>query len=209
MFESLQGFFDSATGITITVILIITILFLILRGGKDDDKRNNTKVLTISALLIALAMVLGEIKLFQMPQGGSITLLSMLPIVFCGYLFGVRRGVMAGICVGLLNLMFNGYIVHPLQMLLDYPIAFGAMGLAGLAKKSLTKGYLIGISGRFVCAVISGIIFFGAYAPEGFNTILYSLWYNISYISIEAVITIIIINIKPVKNALERLKNNI
>ncbi|MBK5253080.1 MAG: energy-coupled thiamine transporter ThiT [Peptostreptococcaceae bacterium] len=209
MFGNLQDFFTSTTGITITVLLIITILFFILRGGKNDDKRNNTKVLTISALLIALAMVLGEIKIFQMPQGGSITLLSMLPIVFCGYLFGVRRGVMAGICVGLLNLIFGPYIIHPLQMLLDYPIAFGAMGLAGLSKKSLTKGYLIGISGRFVCAVISGIVFFGEYAPEGFNAVSWSIWYNLTYISIEAVITIIIINIKPVKNALERLKNSI
>lgn len=206
MFENLQGFVESTVGITITVILIIVILFFILRGGKNDDKRNNTKVLTISALLIALAMVLGEIKLFQMPQGGSITLLSMLPIVFCGYLFGVKKGVMAGICVGLLSLVFGTVIIHPLQLLLDYPIAFGAMGLAGLSKKSLAKGYLIGITGRFICAVVSGIVFFGDYAPEGFNAVTWSIWYNITYISVEAIITLIVINIKPVKTTLDRLK---
>lgn len=209
MFENLQEFVESTIGIIITIILIIVILFFILRSGKNDDKRNNTKVLTISALLIALAMVLGEIKLFQMPQGGSITLLSMLPVVFCGYLFGVKKGVMAGICVGLLNLVFGAIIIHPIQLLLDYPIAFGAMGLAGLSKNSLNKSYLIGITGRFICAVVSGTVFFGDYAPEGFNALTWSVWYNITYISVEAIITLIVINIKPVKSALERLKISI
>lgn len=207
MFENLQGFFESTIGVAVTIAVILVILFLILRGGKDD-KRNDTKALTVTALLIALAVVLGEIKIFQMPQGGSITLLSLLPIVFCGYLFGVRRGVMAGICVGLLNLVFGPYIIHPIQLLLDYPIAFGAMGLSGLFKNSLTKGYILGVFARYICAVLSGVIFFGAYAPEGFNALQWSLWYNITYLGVEAAITIVIINIKPVKSALERLKAN-
>ena len=208
MFEDLQGFIESQAGIGITIAIIVAILFLILRSGNESEKFD-TKALTISALLIALAMVLGQIKLFQMPQGGSVTLISMLPIVYLGYLYGVKKSVMAGICVGLLNLIFNPYVIHPMQMLLDYPLAFGAMGLSGIARKNLNLGYIIGISGRYLCAVLSGIIFFGAYAPEGWNAVKWSLWYNITYIAAEALITLIIINVKPVKNALDRLKNSV
>ncbi|HKK96387.1 MAG TPA: energy-coupled thiamine transporter ThiT [Anaerovoracaceae bacterium] len=208
MFENLSGFIQSPMGIGITIIIIVVILFLILRSG-DENEKFDTKALTISALLIALAMVLGQIKLFQMPQGGSITLISMLPIALLGYIYGVKKSVMAGVCVGLLNLIFNPYIIHPMQMLLDYPLAFGAMGLSGLSKKNLNIGYILGISGRYACAVLSGIIFFGSYAPEGWNTVKWSLWYNITYIAVEALITLVLINIPPVKNTLNRLKNSI
>lgn len=208
MFENLSGFIESPMGIGITLIVILFILFLILKSD-DKNEKFNTRALTLSALLIALSMVLGQIKLFPMPQGGSVTLLSMLPIAYLGYLYGVKKSVMAGMVVGLLNLIFNPYVIHPIQLLLDYPIAFGAMGLSGLSRKNLNLGYIMGISGRYICAVLSGIIFFGAYAPQGWNAVKWSLWYNITYIAAEAVITLIVINLPPVKNALKRLKNSL
>jgi thiamine transporter len=208
MFENLSGFVESPMGIGITLIVILFILFLILKSD-DKNEKFDTKALTLSALLIALSMVLGQIKLFPMPQGGSVTLLSMLPITYLGYLCGVKKSVMAGMVVGLLNLIFNPYVIHPVQLLLDYPIAFGAMGLSGLSRKNINIGYITGVSGRYICAVLSGIIFFGAYAPEGWNAVKWSLWYNITYIAAEALITLIVINLPPVKNALKRLKNSL
>lgn len=153
--------------------------------------------------MIALVIILGQIKLFEMPQGGSVTLMSILPIVLCGYLLGTRRGVAEGICVGLLNLILGPYVIHPMQLLLDYPVAFGALGLSGLVrdrKNGLTLGYLVGLGGRYVCAVLSGIIFFGAYAPSGFNAVTWSLWYNLTYLAVEGAITVAVINIPAVKH---------
>ena len=197
----MQAFFESTTGKIAVIAVIIILLIFIAMGGKD--KKTDVRALTVSALMIALATVLGQIKVFSMPQGGSVTLFSLLPIIACGYLLGTRRGVMAGFCVGLINLIFGPYVIHPVQLLLDYPIAFGAMGLSGLAanmKNGLTKGYIIGIISRYICAVLSGVIFFGEYAPEGFNAWTWSLWYNLTYLAAEGVITLIVINIPAVKN---------
>ena len=206
----MQAFFESTAGKVAVIAVIVILLLLIMRGGKDSEKKTDVRALTISALMIALATVLGQIKLFEMPQGGSVTLLSILPIVVCGYLLGTRRGIMAGFCVGLLNLIFGPYVIHPVQLLMDYPIAFGALGLSGIVRNSrngLTKGYIIGLIGRYICAVLSGVIFFGAYAPEGFNAWTWSLWYNLTYLAVEGLITIIIINIPPVRNMFTRLKS--
>lgn len=197
----MQAFFESTTGKIAVIVVIMILLLLIAMGGRE--KKTDVRALTISALMIALATVLGQIKIFSMPQGGSVTLFSILPIVVCGYLLGTRRGVMAGFCVGLINLIFGPYVIHPVQLLLDYPVAFGALGLSGLTanmKNGLTKGYIVGIIGRYICAVLSGVIFFGEYAPEGFNAWTWSLWYNLTYLAAEGIITLIVINIPAVKN---------
>lgn len=204
----MQEFFESTAGKVTVIAIIAALLLLIMLGDKREKKRADVRALTLSALMIALATVLGEIKLFQMPQGGSITLFSILPIVVCGYLLGTSRGVMAGFCVGLLNLIFGPYVIHPVQLLLDYPFAYGALGLSGLVRNysnGLTKGYLIGLLGRYVCAVMSGVIFFGEYAPEGFNAWTWSLWYNMTYLAVEGAITLIVINIPAVKNMFQTM----
>ncbi|WP_071132477.1 energy-coupled thiamine transporter ThiT [Alterileibacterium massiliense] len=212
MGEQLQTFFSSTAGKVLVIAVIIVVLAFILKGNKKEEKPVDVKALTISSLLIALSVILGNIKIFEMPQGGSITLMSILPIVLCGYLLGTKRGVLAGICVGLLNLIFGPYIIHPVQLFLDYPIAYGALGLSGLvsnSKNGLTKGYLIGLAGRYICAFLSGWIFFGAYAPESFNAVTWSLWYNFTYLAAEGILTIIIINIPSVKKAFQSLKTQI
>lgn len=177
--------------------------------NKDRKGRNNTIKLTTTALMVALAVILDQIKLFQMPQGGSVTLFGTLPIIALGYLLGTRWGLLGGAVTGLLNLIFGGYVIHPAQMILDYVIAFAVMGLSGTVrdrKNGLTKGYLLGVFCRYICAVLSGVIFFGEYAPENFNAFTWSLWYNITYLAIEGVMTVIVINLPPVKNMFERLK---
>ena len=204
---SLQSFFDSVWGQASVVGVIIVLFAVILYSGKG--KPADTKVMAVSALMVALSLVLNQITVFRMPQGGSVTAFSMVPIVACAYFFGVRRGLMAGMCVGLVSLIFNPYVIHPVQLILDYPMAFGALAFGGIfasKKNGLIKGYIFGVICRYTCAVLSGVIFFGSYAPEGFNSVTWSLWYNATYLGIEGLITSILLSIPKIKNMFERLK---
>lgn len=197
---SLQSFFDSVWGQASVVGVIIVLFAVILYSGKG--KPADTKVMAVSALMVALSLVLNQITVFRMPQGGSVTAFSMVPIVACAYFFGVRRGLMAGMCVGLVSLIFNPYVIHPVQLILDYPMAFGALAFGGIfasKKNGLIKGYIFGVICRYICAVLSGVIFFGSYAPEGFNSVTWSLWYNATYLGIEGLITSILLSIPKIK----------
>ena len=160
-------------------------------------------------MAIALGTVLSNIKLFHFPFGGSITLFSMLVICLVGYFFGLGAGLMAGVAYGVLQLLIDPYVLYPTQLVVDYLLAFGALGLSGIfsnSKFGLIKGYIAAILGRYVFAVISGWIFFGAYAWEGWAPLPYSLAYNATYIFAEAAITIIILAIPAVRNSLARIK---
>lgn len=178
---------------------------------------SNTKRIAVSALCVALAFVTSNIKLFQMPLGGSVTLLSMLFICLVGYFYGFRTGIIVGVVYGLLQLVIKPEFYTVWQVIVDYPLAFGALGLSGLGyhfeKKhkygALLLGYLLGVFGRYVFAFISGWIFFGSYAPKGWNPIPYSLAYNGGYIWAEAIITIIILALPPVQKAFKYVKSQV
>ena len=174
------------------------------------SKQNNTvKSLVLCSILVALAAVLGMIKLLHLPYGGSITLLSMLACTLCGYYCGLAKGLTAGLALGLLNLVLGGYVVHPVQLVLDYFLAFTALGLSGLTfkwKNGLISGYVLGGTGRFICSFLSGYIFFAEYAPEGMNPIVYSLIYNFICFGVEAIITVIILSIPVINNFFKRTK---
>jgi thiamine transporter len=205
----LQVFLESFTG-QISVIVVIAVLFAVI--AKKDKGGFNTKALATSAVLIAIAFALNQITLFRMPQGGSITPLSMLVVVLVGYFFGPRQGIMAGMAFGLLDLLIAPYAIMPIQILLDYPFAFGALGLAGLfrnRKKGLTIGYIVGVFGRFLCVFISGVVFWGSFAPEGSNVFVYSAVYNGTYLLVEGIITIVVLQIPAVKNMFDRLRKQV
>ncbi len=210
MFANLQLFFEGSIGqaITIGVIVVMFLVILVPQRGKKFD----VSAVTISAIMIALASVLSEIKLFDAPYGGSVTAFSMLPVAVVGYIYGTRTGLMAGMSLGLINLILGPYVIHPAQLLLDYPLAFGAIGLSGMMrdkKSGLIKGYLLGIFARYVCTVLSGAFFFGEYAPEGFNAWTWALLYNATYIFIEGALTALILMISPVKNMFKTLKKRL
>jgi thiamine transporter len=154
----------------------------------------DTRVLTEAALAVALSFVLGFIVLFKMPFGGSVSL-EMIPLILLALRQGWRVGVVAGAAYGLLDLVIDPYVVHPLQLLLDYPLAFGALGLAGLFKPTI-RGAVIGatvaVLARFVCHFLSGVIFFASYAPEGWNPYLYSAAYNAAYLAPSLAIAILV-----------------
>lgn len=195
-------------------IALAACLVIIFMAGciiRDKNGRYNAKKIVISAMSVAMAMVTSMITILKMPMGGEVTLLSMLFIVLVGYWFGVRTGITTAVAYGILQLLINPYIISIPQMFLDYIFAFGALGLSGLfseSKNGLVKGYIAGVAGRFFFSFLSGWIFFAVYTPEFFNSaFLYSLVYNMTYIGLEAVITLIIISLPPVKKALVRVKN--
>lgn len=178
-------------------------------NGASKKGRLTAKQLAFCAMSIAIGTVLSNLKLFDLPFGGSITLLSMLVICLPGYFFGLGAGLMTGVAYGILQLLIDPYVLYPMQLIVDYILAFGALGLSGLftnAKFGLIKGYVAGIFGRYVFAVISGWIFFGAYAWDGWAPLPYSLAYNGSYIFAEAIITVIILAVPAVQNGLARIK---
>ncbi len=210
-YDKLQGFFESTTGQIISVAVLVILFAGVLLSGRKQ--KTNTKTMVVSALLVGLSIVLTRITIWSLPQGGSVSLFGMLPIVICAYFFGTRRAVMCGMCVGMIDLIFKPYVIHPIQLLLDYPLAFGAIGFAGLifmAKKDgLIPAYLFGVLCRYICAVISGVVFFGAYAPEGFSALTWSLWYNVLYLAIEAAGTVILLLIPSVRHSLKRIKTEL
>ncbi len=152
-----------------------------------------TKVLTEVIAAVALAGVLHLITLYQLPEGGRITAASMVPILFVAIRRGGKIGILAGIAFGLVVLIEEPYVYHPVQFLLDYPLAFGALGLAGFFRKLPLVGVAIGMGGRFVCHFISGLVFFATYAPAGMNPALYSALYNASYLIPELIISEVIV----------------
>ena len=198
-------------------IIVLMILALVVAAyfiGKRDIKIS-TKQLTVSAVFIALAFVASNMKLFKMPMGGSITLFSMMFICLIGYWYGFGAGILAGVTYGLLQLIVDPYIITLPQLLTDYPLAFGALGLSGIGhhidKKTestvfefggLQIGYILGVLGRYAFSVVSGVVFFAEYAPKGQSPLVYSLTYNISYLGVEGIITLILISLAPVSQAL-------
>lgn len=168
------------------------------------------KKLVFSAMGVALSMVTSYIKLWDMPMGGSITLMSMFFVSLIGYWFGLKWGLMTATCYGVLQLILDPYVISLPQLVLDYVLAFGALGLSGLFKghkNGLYTGYVLGVLGRFVCTFLSGVIFFGMYALDyGMSASVYSLLYNGGYIFPELVLTLVILSLKPVRSVLERIK---
>ena len=167
------------------------------------------KQLAFSAAAVALATVLSLITLFSYPTGGSITPLSMLVICLPGFWFGPVVGICAATAYGLLQLLIDPYILFPAQLIMDYFLAFGVMGLSGLftnAKHGLIKGYFTAVLGRYFFASLSGFLFFAEYAWEGWNPILYSFAYNATYIFTEAAITVVVLLLPPVHKAMLRIK---
>ncbi len=213
--SSLAGFFDDLTDPAIApyvigcvAIIAAAAIALIIINKKDEDitSRWTTKELILGALCIALSFVLSYIRIFHMPQGGSITPASMLPIFLFAYVFGTKHGIIVALAYGLLQMIQDAYIVHWAQAICDYILAFGALSLAGLFKKSIVPGILIGGFGRFLFAFLSGFIFFAEYAPEGQSPVVYSMVYQASYLLPEIAICIIIAVIPAVSKTINMLR---
>jgi len=169
---------------------------------QTNKSKWTTRMLTEGALSIALAFVLGRIKMFPLPQGGSITPGEMIPLIIFALRYGAGKGVLVGAVYGLIDMLIGGYVIHPAQALLDYILAFGSLGLAGLFAddfqtsgnfSAILKGALVGILGRFICHVISGVVFFASNAPESQGALMYSIIYNGPFLLAEFGIAMVIL----------------
>ena len=190
------GEFPAWAWIVVAVLLVGGVIaYRSLKGGHKTVW--NTKMMAMGAVCIALSSVLSMIKIWKMPQGGSITAASMLPLMLFSYVYGMGPGCLVGALYGVLQFIIEPYFLSLPQMLLDYPIAFGMMGLAGLFSKmdnenlGLTAGVVLASVGRFVAAVLSGVIFFAEYAGDQ-NPWDYSIVYNGSYMLPECIICVIL-----------------
>ena len=190
------GEFPAWAWIVVAVLLVgCVIAYRSLKGGHKTVW--NTKMMAMGAVCIALSSVLSMIKIWKMPQGGSITAASMLPLMLFSYVYGMGPGCLVGALYGVLQFIIEPYFLSLPQMLLDYPIAFGMMGLAGLFSKmddenlGLTVGVVLASVGRFVAAVLSGVIFFAEYAGDQ-NPWVYSIVYNGSYMLPECIICVVL-----------------
>lgn len=193
----------------IILILVFVSLFFIFYFRKDKNFFS-TKALTYSSVFLALAVASNQIKIFTLPQGGSVTMFSMFFISYIGYIFGLRVGIVSSITFGLLKVIIKPDIYYPIQFIFDYILAFGALGLSGIfayKKNSLKLAYIVSVIGRLVFSVLSGYIFFASYVPKGWNPFIYSLWYNFSYLGLEAIITVVILFIPKISNFFEKMKN--
>ena len=169
----------------------------------ETKLRFSTKIIAETVMFVALATVLSYLKLFSLPQGGSVTAASMVPIIWLALRRGPKVGLFAATLYGVVQLALEPYIYHPAQVLLDYPIAFGLLGIAGFFQKRPLIGTSLGIMGRFLAHFLSGIIFFASYAPEGMHPAIYSAIYNGGYLLVELVISIYVIFLLRASKVLE------
>jgi len=163
----------------------------------------STKIIAETAVFVSLATVLSYIKI-GLPQGGSVTAGSMVPILWLALRRGPKVGLFAATLYGIVQLAAEPYIVHPAQVLLDYPIAFGVLGVAGFFQKRPYIGITLGIFGRFIAHFISGIIFWPQFTPEGMTPEVYSAVYNGSYMLVELVISIYLLYLLQTSKVLNK-----
>ena len=187
--EAYTGILSASSLIAIALLLVA--MGVCLRFSAKKVKWN-AAMIAKAALCVALAYILNLITLFRMPMGGSVTLVAMLPLILFAVAYGPLEGLVAGCVFGLLDLLINPYVIHPVQLLVDYPMAYGALALACVGKAlpvpqrlQLPAAVFFGYLGRYIMAVLSGVVFFAEYAGEQ-GALAYSLVYNISYLGVEA-----------------------
>ncbi|PFO04259.1 energy-coupled thiamine transporter ThiT [Bacillus sp. AFS076308] len=193
-----------------------------------NQTRNNTlfiaEVAVFTALAYLLDFVAGIVSLRIWPQGGSISI-AMVPIFLIAYRWGIKGGLLTGFLLGFLQFILGFSQVYTIvQGIIDYFIAFTVVGSAGIFASAIKKaineqnngkwmayvisGAFLGSALRYICHVISGIAFFGEYAPKGQPVAIYSLLYNGTYMLpnfiISAIISIVLISALPKKMILQK-----
>ena len=180
-----------------TFAILLTVLLLITTKFEKQKFTLNAKAVAYAGVCVSMSFALSYIKLWDMPSGGALTLASLLPLALYSYAFGIKKGLFAGFCYILLQAIQDPWIIHPAQFLLDYPIAFTTVGLAGIFRNvdciknpqvKLGLGCAVVGTFRYTAHVLSGIFAFEAYAA-GQNPVLFSLGYNL-YVLLDIALVI-------------------
>ncbi|MCR5277948.1 MAG: energy-coupled thiamine transporter ThiT [Lachnospiraceae bacterium] len=217
IFEQGEGFY-SLTDLGFKIFLVIMILLVVVAALSLARKKENKPVFSVNQLAftgmaLALAFALSYIKLWRSPWGGSVTLCSMLIVVLIGYWYGPKIGLTAAFAYSILQFVQGGggYILSFWQVMFDYFLAFTALGLSGFFRKKkngLLIGYLVSIAARWILHSIGGYLYWMEYMPDTFPkslTAVYPLVYNIIYIGLEGVLTVIVLLLPPVKEAIKNV----
>ena len=211
MFSELLELKWYTAAVILSLVAFGVVLYAAARKTRWDSRR-----IANAAMCIAIAFILSCIKLYRMPQGGSITPASMLPLIAFAVACGPVQGAIVGCAYGLIGLIQDPYVIHPLQMLVDYPLASGALALGGLVRLipikkefKLPLAVLLGGIGRYAMAVLSGTVFFAEYAPVGQSALVYSLIYNISYLGPDVVICMLIAFLPGISRIVDLIRGNV
>ena len=215
-----EGFYYALTK-TGAVVLVLFALALVgaiyfLRRKKTSEhskKRYSAKQLVYAGMCIAVAFALSYVRVIRMPWGGAVTLCSMLFITLIGYWYGPAIGLTGALSYSVLQFVQDGgaYILSPLQAGMDYFFAFTALGVSGFfsrKKDGLRKGYLCAVLLRGIFHTIGGYLYWMDYMPDNFPkslAVIYPFAYNYSFLLAEAFITLILISLPPVANALRQI----
>ncbi|MGM7637020.1 energy-coupled thiamine transporter ThiT [Bacillus sp. Hm123] len=162
--------------------------------------RNKLVTMIEIAVMAGLAQILSLFEFGALwAYGGSVSLV-MVPIFLMAFRRGLKAGVLTGLIVGLLGLVLGGTIVHPVQLVLDYPLAYAVLGLAGVMSVAsemnvsrIISGLMLGTLLRLACHFISGVVWFGQYTPDDWPVAWYSIVYNASYLIPEMLITTLVL----------------
>ena len=168
----------------------------------------NTRKLVESALMIAIATVLSMIKI-DLPFGGGVTIVSMLPLVLISHRYGWKWGVLTAfvyslgqLLLGLDNVAYaDSFLMGAGIVLLDYVVAYTVIGLSGIfgkSRRAVAAGIAVTFCLRFLCHLITGAWIWGVWMPDTFMNMpmsspwIYSFLYNGWYMLFELVITEIV-----------------
>ena len=169
---------------------------------------NTTRKLTETAIMLALAVLLSYVTVFQAPMGGSITAFSQVPIVIIGYRYGFKWGAGTGVIYGVLEMLLQGlgnfayvkgFVAYLILILADYVVAFACLGIGGALFRKVIKNQTLALALggavasllRFVCHFISGVTIWGEYADGWKSVWAYSFGYNGYYMLFEGILTVI------------------
>lgn len=208
----------TAAGYALSVgVLILCLLVGPALADRDESRSGaaGARRLAYCAVAVALAYAASFVKLFPLPYGGSVTLMSMLFIVLIANWYGVRTGMLVGFAYGVLQFLQEPYFLSPFQVCCDYVLAFAALGLAGLfrnRKNGLLLGYIAAVLARGAFHTLGGYLYWMDYMPEDFPQALRNLYpiiYNYSYLLAEGLITVIVLRLPPVSAALERIRKSL
>ncbi len=189
------------------VFLLAGILAVFAWGVCIRRIRLTSHMMVTIALMIAFTVLLSQVRIYHFPQGGSVTLGKMIPLLLLSRCYGAGVGMLGGFLYGLLLILQDPFILHPVQVLFDYPLPYMMVGLAGLfPARNIFVPTVIFFVGKFLCHFISGVAFFSSYAPEGMSPVLYSLTVNLSLQVPECIICCVILRFLPVKRLLAAMR---
>lgn len=169
----------------------------------ETKSMSHIHVLVECALMVALGTVLMLVTLFKAPNGGSVTLLSMLPFVLVSFRHGTKWGLLTGFACALMQMLtgwatpLSGTVLAYFGMImLDYVLAFTLLGTANVFAKPF-KNRMLGIGVgtavvcliRFCCSFVSGFLIWDSLALSGWGAVTFSFTYNIAYMLPETILT--------------------